>query len=296
MIHKSESVTQRTEITGEKMRRPEPKQHATADGGAPLDEEMQLAAYLDEFTAQGRRISVHIAMHPVKAARAASALGKLPVVEANLHDFGEGAAVRGALLSKSASFTATRGLSAVLSWSCDSEYVEGASKQTLRRKVRAAEKLGVRWRRVTDADERRALLAIANAYERSTPRERYRTAEPDNDDLLSYRMWLVAESADGTPLLLAVTPYDGDWAVLRYFRTLSTSDAASNARYLMTRVLVSELSEVGVHHLVDSARPHWLSAGLRHFQRMVGFRMVRLRLVDVHQRRTNAGHHAALLR
>ena len=77
--------------------------------------------------------------------------------------------------------------------------------------------------------------------------------------------------------MLAVIPCSGEWAVLRYFRTLAPGQASSDARYLMTEAVAETLGGLGVRHLVDSARPHWLPNGLRHFQRMVGFRLVRLR-------------------
>jgi hypothetical protein len=46
----------------------------------------------------------------------------------------------------------------------------------------------------------------------------------------------------------------------------------------MTEVLVERLARLGVRHLVDGSNLFWLPNGLRHFQRMVGFRIVRLRI------------------
>jgi hypothetical protein len=104
----------------------------------------------------------------------------------------------------------------------------------------------------------------------------YRVPEPDNDDLLDHDVWLVVEDRDGTPLLLAVAPHDGALATLRYFRTLGWTDAHSDARYLATSALVTELAQRGVRHLLDTATPAEQTNGLRHFQRMVGFRYVRV--------------------
>jgi hypothetical protein len=83
--------------------------------------------------------------------------------------------------------------------------------------------------------------------------------------------------------MLSVTPNDGEWAQLRYFRTLGSGPEHSDSRYLMTQVLVAALSERGVRRLVDGVHPADLPNGLRHFQRMVGFRLarVRARLIDV---------------
>ena len=130
-------------------------------------------------------------------------------------------------------------LTAVLKLPCEvGQYSLGASKKTLRRKVRKAKQLGVRWAKVNDPDERRKLLAIADEQERTHPNEAHRNPNPDNSGLLKYKLWLVAYSAGERPLLLSVTPIDGDFAFLSYFRTLGNGDEYSNARYMMTEVLV----------------------------------------------------------
>lgn len=157
------------------------------------------------------------------------------------------------------------------------QYSLGASKQTLRRKMRQAARLGVRWAEVTDPAERQRLAKLADEYVRTHPDVTYRNANPDTSDLPSYGLWLAAYSAEGHPLLLSVTPVDGEIALLRYFRTLGGGEAQSNARYLMTEVLVEHLVNRGVRYLVDGLFPAWLPNGLRHYQRMVGFRIVRIR-------------------
>ncbi|MFB9375723.1 hypothetical protein ACFFKU_17595 [Kineococcus gynurae] len=156
------------------------------------------------------------------------------------------------------------------------EYLEGNSRQTLRRKLRAATKKGVS-ARVVRPGERETLLARARAAEQAHPDERYRSADPDLADLPDYQLWLVAER-DGEPLMLAVLPHAGEWAVLRHFRTIGTGPAHSDARYLMAVVAVRELSARGVRHLADTVPATHLPNGLRHFQRMIGFRYVRVRL------------------
>jgi hypothetical protein len=158
------------------------------------------------------------------------------------------------------------------------EHVDGRSAQTLRRKIRAAERAGVTWRAVTDPAERRSLLEIANRAEREHADPSYRVEAPSNDDLLDHDLWLVAVDAEGTPILLSVTPVDGDIATLRYFRTLGSGPAHSDSRYLMTHALVTELAQRGVRWLLDTEPPGAQTNGLRHFQRMVGFRYARVRL------------------
>ncbi|SDH06185.1 hypothetical protein [Pseudonocardia oroxyli] len=155
------------------------------------------------------------------------------------------------------------------------EYVDGHSKQTLRRKVRKARAQGITWKPVTRPEERRKLLAEAEDWERSLPAAH---READNSDLERHDLWLVALAQDGRPLLLAVIPYDDGWAVLRYFRSIGAGPEQSNARYLMMQVVAEELIDRGVRHLVDAVAPHRLPNGLRHFQRMLGFRIVRVRV------------------
>ena len=156
------------------------------------------------------------------------------------------------------------------------EYSTGAAKQTLRRKARVALRAGVTWRVVEDPAERRRLREMADEQERHHPDALYRIREPDSEDLLHYPLWLAAYRPDGRPILLAVTPVDGRTAVLRYFRTLEHSDLAGATRYLMTQVLAEELVRRGMRYLFDSTHPLWLPNGLRHFQRMMGYRLARV--------------------
>lgn len=164
-------------------------------------------------------------------------------------------------------------------------YSAGARRQTLRRKCRAAERHGVVCRLVPPGPERAALVARTHDAERRHPDPWYRSEHPDNSDLLDHDLWLVAEDPAGEPLLLAVVPWSGDTAVLRYFRTLGWGAVHSDARYLATQRLVEELSRRGVRTLLDTDHPGEQSNGVRHFQRMVGFRYHRVRLVRSPNRR-----------
>lgn len=155
-------------------------------------------------------------------------------------------------------------------------YLLGSHRQTLRRKVRAAQREGLRCREVPP-EERPALLAIANASERSHPHAEYRQDAPDNDDLLALSVWIAVHDADDSPVLVAVVPIAGEWATLRYYRALGWEKRHSDARYLGMVALVEALAAHGVRHLVDSTPPPALGNGLRHFQRMVGFRYFRIR-------------------
>ena len=157
------------------------------------------------------------------------------------------------------------------------QYSLGASKQTLRRKVRHAQKLGVRWAEVSDLQERQSLIELAEEYEKVHPDETYRNAEADLSWLLGHQLWLAAYSANGNPLLLSVTPVEGELALLGHFRTIGFGEEQSDARYLMTEVLVEHLVHRGVRYLIDAGSLA-IPNGIRHFQRMLGFNILRIRV------------------
>jgi hypothetical protein len=157
------------------------------------------------------------------------------------------------------------------------QYSLGASKQTLRRKIRRAQKQGVYWAEVNDQQERQKLIRLAEEYEKTHPDETYRNTDSDLSWLLDQRLWLVAYSAGGDPILLSVTPIDDEFALLGHFRTIGSGDEQSDARYLMTDVLVEQLVDRGVRFLADGGSLA-IPNGIRHFQRMLGFHIVRIRI------------------
>ena len=245
---------------------------------AAATSEPQLSEFYSALVASGQRSLVYVARHPLATATRLIAIARLPKRTAVLGDSPGGRTLHLTLRRPGPLRTpfGSTGI-AVLDVPADAaEYSLGTSKQTLRRKVRAAQKAGVTCRPVTDAAERSALLELANVCEQQHADEEYRVEAPDNSDLLDHDLWLAAFAADGRPLLLSVTPVDGEWGHLRYFRTLGSGPEYSDSRYLMNQELVEELSRRGVRHLVDGTHPVELPNGLRHFQRMVGFRLTRV--------------------
>jgi hypothetical protein len=241
--------------------------------------ESEVNAFLDRYEAAHGGLG-YLLRRPRETAAVFASAQKLPLLHVRPSDTAEGRAVRRELSRGARRLrTPLHRVSGAITVPADpAEFLEGSSKQTLRRKMRAAQKRGVTWEVVTDPDLRRSLVTLADDFERANPRERYRAAAPDNEDLLDYDCWLLARAADGSPLLLSVTPIDDGVGALRYFRTLSAHPDGSDARYLMTQALVGELARRGVHHLVDTTISMHLSHGLRHFQRMVGFRLIRLEI------------------
>lgn len=236
--------------------------------------------YLDAFEAAGDRRRAFLLRRPIallRVLRRIDALERLSVAPSRTAEGQLLGHIVGAMRNRV--HTPLHAVSAVLTIpEAEGEYEAGSSKQTLRRKVRDAERRGIVWAPVTEHEDRRALMELADLHERTDEDDRYRNDTSDNSELVERGLWLVARARDGQPLLLSVTPVDGETAALRYFRTLRSDDAASVARYLMTRVLVEELRARGVRHLLDTTPSVRLPHGLRHFQRMVGFRLKRIEL------------------
>ncbi|WP_432496193.1 hypothetical protein [Kineococcus gypseus] len=219
------------------------------------------------------------ARHPLQVLPTAVAIARLPRLGVRTDASPGGLTLRAALTQRYLGLVpvGAAGLAVLEVPATPGAYRDGASRQTLRRKVRAAERRGTTWRLVHDPAERRELLVRAEAAERAHRDARYRSEDPDNSEVLEHDLWLVAEVA-GEPVLLSVTPTAGEWGSLRYFRTLGSGPAQSDARYYALAHLVDELARRGVRHLLDATPPLKLTNGLRHFQRMVGFRYARVHL------------------
>jgi len=243
------------------------------------DDEAKVSRYFKDYSDSGKSKPAYMLGRLDRSLAALISLCRLRCLRMTPSSGREGLAIRAALLRHSRFWRITGFAAAVILLPDEpGQYSLGAAKQTLRRKTRQAQKLGVRWAEVNDPDERQELLRFADECERAHPDETYRKANPDNGELPSIRLWLVAYAADDRPLLLSVTPVDGEFATLRYFRTLGSGDAQTNARYLMTDVLAERLVSLGVRYLVDTTNLFWLTNGLRHFQQMVGFSVVRIRV------------------
>ena len=236
-----------------------------------------LDSFWGEYADAGRPGPGFALRRPVDLARALAAVRELPCERVRPSSTPGGRAVRAALEVRIAFGLPGRmlGTAALRIPARPEEYLEGRRAQTLRRKVRAAQRIGTVVEPVEDRQERLRLVALADRHEREHPDPTYRVEEPDNADLLDHDLWLVARAPGGTPLLLSVTPVDGDLATLRYFRTFGRGTAQSDARYLATAVLVEHLAQRRVRWLLDTESISAQTSGLRHFQKVVGFEYVR---------------------
>jgi hypothetical protein len=252
--------------------------------------EAKLSRFCHDYVEAGMPGLSYCLRCPRKCLSASLALCQMPWLKADLSSSPEGAIIRMELSRGSVIRRTMFPLRAVLTIPRGHGLYElGGSKKILRYEARRARRLGIHWARVNDEAERRELLRLAATWERTHPIEYYRNPDPQVDLLLNYRLWLAAYSADGRPLLLSVTPVDGEWALLRYFRTLAAGQEATSARYLMAQVLVEQLVDQGARYLVDPASPLWLANGLRHYQRILGFRLVRLHFASRRRPRPSGG-------
>lgn len=241
--------------------------------------EMTVSKYVEDYIDSGKPLGFYIVRHFSRSVDAFIALRRVPCYKIVPSARPEGAAIRARILRHSALARITGLTTAVLTLPRDpSQYLAGAPKRTLRKKMHKARRLGLSWAQVNDPQRRRSLLKLANECERNHPDVAYRIANPDNHDLLRHPLWLTAFSADGRPLLLCVVIIDHQLAMLCYFRTLGSGPEQSTARYFMTEVLAEQLIRRGVRYLFDDTSPFRLNNGLRHFQRMVGFRIARVHI------------------
>lgn len=266
---------------GPERRRPSQTHVAPGSDLVESDIETGISDAFAAFVDSRLPLWLYVLRHPTAAVRVRREIALLPARDAVLPDCVEADAVLAQLLEHRPSRRAMLGVSAVLATpTVPGTYTEGHTRATVRRKIRAAEKQGITVRPVPEAD-RPMMLALADLHERSNERDEYRNTSPENEDLLDYGLWLAAYDRFDQPIMLAVIPCAGEWAVLRYFRTLVSGQASSDARYLMAREVAEALAARGVRALVDSSRPHWLPNGLRHFQRMIGFRLIRIPTVRI---------------
>ena len=242
------------------------------------DREARVSAFFQDYRGGGRGPVRHALRNPRATVAVVRDMLLLPRLTAALSSSDDGRTIRAAILDKHPVRRVFPHASVLVLPSVAARYSEGHAKQTLRRKIRKAEQRHITWKRVDDPVERQKLVQLADDWERINPQKQYRNPNPENDELPVHPLWLVAYSDDGRPLLLSVTPVDGEWALLRYFKSIGAGEEQSLARYYMMQVLVDHIVPMGVRYLFDVTSPLRLPNGLRHYQRMIGFRIFRIRV------------------
>jgi hypothetical protein len=151
-------------------------------------------------------------------------------------------------------------------------YPVGRPRQALRTNARRAATAGVVCHDLPAAHERRRHFAEMLARDDAA---RFGPNWLEEGAVSRVLRCYAATTADGKTLAVAAVVVDGEWAVLTCFLRHPDRAEAGDARYLLQDHLVDDLAGVGVRHLaVDSALR--VSAGLRYFQHLVGFRPVNL--------------------
>ncbi|MCB0930795.1 MAG: hypothetical protein KDB71_02710 [Mycobacterium sp.] len=237
-----------------------------------------VAEFWRSYVAAGPGGVGYAARHPLHALRALLAIQRLRVVfPTGQSDTPGGEEVRRVLHQKGPLGLPARwwGYSAVPVIDTANS-LDSPDAKRLRYNLRLAEEDGITCRTVPP-NERSELLDMANHRERTHPDPAYRVEVPDNDDLFGHDFWMVAEDEAGQPLLLAVVAIDGDLAVLRYFRTLGDSETHTLSRSLAHQMIIVALADRDVKWLLDTNPPANQSNGVRTFQRIVGYRHVRIR-------------------
>ncbi len=214
--------------------------------------------------------------HPWAALRAFMLLRRLPVCTFHPSGTTEGAIIAKRL--KRSHFGVTTVLhEAVALIETPGPGESWSGNKSARKHARRALRAGVQWESVSDRAQKAQLLQ--GVQTRLLPRlmEYHGATDIDTDTMLESSLWLVG-SLEGRPLVVAAAATDGEWSVLTLFCRLESTAVAGSTRYLMTQVLVEELGRRGVRYACDSASPLRLPPGLRHFARMVGFRIHRVRV------------------
>ena len=173
--------------------------------------EERLSAFWQQHSESGERLRTTVVRRPRQVARAVADALTLPRLEALLTDSDGGRRLREQLQRTVIGRLTVGGSGACVLHIPDQPgaYQQGPRRQTLRRKTRAAQRRGVTTREVTAASEQRELAALLAEALRSKTDQRYRD-EADQAFLAGKGLWTVAQSDDGSPLVIAVTPFDGD--------------------------------------------------------------------------------------
>ena len=238
-----------------------------------------LADFWRSYSDSGRSVFEHVVRHPIQSLQALHAVQKLPFVYPNEPAATpSGREVERVMHQKGPLGFPARwwGFAALPVPEDPQASLETPEAKRLRYHLRwaAAENIAPR---PVHPDERTSLVERANERDRTHTDPTYRIVEPRNEDLLEHDLWVVAQDGTGEPLILAVAAVDGEFAVLRYFRTLGDDEKHSLSRYPAHLSLVESLADRGVRWLLDPVPPGAQTNGVRLFQRNMGFRHVRIR-------------------
>lgn len=238
-----------------------------------------LAEFWRSYVDAGQGGFQFVAKNPRESLRALLAIQELPVVYPHrLSDSPDGRAIAEVLRQKGPGGLPARwwGSSALPIPEDPADSLKSREAKRLRYTLRLAKAENISCRMV-EPDERAALVESANERDHHHTNPTYRNTDAENSNLLDHDLWIVAEDEGGEPLLLAVVATDGEFAVLCRFRTQGDTEKHSLSRYIAHYAVVEALAARGVRWLLDNTPPAAQTNGVRLFQRILGFRHVRIR-------------------
>jgi hypothetical protein len=246
-------------------------------GAAEFDD----AAYLQLsdllYRLRQARTAVGVARRSARRAaprllRSVAAIRRLPVLEVEVSDSPAGEAIASALAQRRGLVPATTA-AAVLELTAEPEaYLVGRRRQAVRTGLNHARRHGLSVRKVTEREERRARaleLVDAEVHEHFGPSLRQWAAAPRDES------WFTLD-AHGRTLAVAILTVDG--SVARLNAVISADGPLrSPARYLLSASVFMDLARSGVSHVLLEGSL-FLPPGLLHFQRLLGFRPMNIRV------------------
>jgi hypothetical protein len=196
---------------------------------------------------------------------------RLPVLHVEVSNSPAGIAIAGALNQRFGMLRATTAAGVLELPERPDAYLVGRSRQAVRTGMNHARREGLSVLRVTDDDERRARaleLAAKVSTDFAAPLLSWAGAPRDES-------WFVVD-AEGKTLAVAIVMVDPP--VARLSAMISTAGRTqSPARYLLSARVFMDLIGSGVSHVILEGAL-FLPPGLLHFQTLLGFRPMNIRL------------------
>jgi hypothetical protein len=217
-----------------------------------------------ELRQEAARAPVGVASHFTGAVALVRLLVRLPRIDVRLSDSSSGREIDSFLRVRARGLHHNRIAQGVLYLpEHPAEYLRGRSRQAVRTNLRRAEAAQLRCHAVPDLDERRGAAAELG-MEEWIPKLVKRPGDP---------VWVARNGASESIGMLWAT-VDREWAMLRLLTT-----SRSEARYALHTELVSHLCSRGVRYLfVREGSALLLPPGLQYLQRLLGYRVVHLRV------------------
>jgi len=203
---------------------------------------------------------------------------RLPVLHVEIGDSHGGRAIAAALSRRRGLVPATTAAGVLVLPEQPEAYLVGRSKQAVRTGINHARRGGLSVARVTDDAERRArALELADGKVRAdhaVPLKAWADGPLDES-------WFVVD-ASGETCAIAIISVDGSVARLDTMVSAQGHEQSS-ARYLLSAHIFMDLIARGVSHVIAEGAL-FLPPGLLHFQKLLGFQQMNIKLSQTRSR------------